>query len=267
MTNTADCESNIRADILEAIRKAWPRDVVEMLAHFAYDDGEEQQCYLAEVFDELRRGLASIKGASLMYERAADGTSPQHQTQRHPSLWDDDDDLPMDDGEPDASYHLFFLGLRAPEAQFETESQEPVDYDDEDAEMKLVNGTGSVGCAVAVSLVAPLALIVPDSIEQYDSGTHTCPSIDPHIFHIDGGPMDMDDFIRNEHSHEAYDLICELRNEITGVLESLGISVLAKDEAEKPAPWLKAGEGAWIGQDGCGDEIRVRHAFFFRGIY
>ena len=232
-------ESTISPNALKAIQEAWPHDIVEMPHPLDLDDEDEDR-HLASVFEDLRDRLSAIEGASLMSERASDGTSPQDKPPPKPSFWDDDDAW-LEGGfdEPEASYHLFFLGLTDPAVQFETESEEPVDYDDEDAGMHLVKGAGTVGCAIAVSLVAPVALIVPDQMEHYDDGSHSNPSIDVHIFDLDGTPMDMDDFIRNEHSQEAYDLICELRNEITDVLQSLGITVLPKDDAEKPAPWLK----------------------------
>ena len=270
MTRTPDDESTIRPDILEAIREAWPNGVVEMPPPFALDD-EDEDCYLVGVFDELHDGLSAIKGASIMHERASDGTSPEDRASAQRMLWDDDDD---DDpwamggsDEIDASYHIFFLGLTDPKMKFETESEELVDHDEEPPETQLVKGTGTVGCLVAVSLVAPLALIVPDQMEQFDDGSRPCPDIGPHVFHVNGGPMDMDEFIRVEHGQEAYDRVCELRTEITTVLESVKIAVLPADEAEKPVSWLKSGEGAWIGKENTGDETRVRHAFFFRGIY
>ena len=269
LTRKECTEPPIRPDILEAIRAAWPNGVVEMPSPLDLDFEDEDR-YLAGVFEELRGGLSAIKGASIMYERESDGTSPEDSAGAPRMLWDDDDDDSWEMGgfdEPNASYHLFFLGLTDPKLKFETESEELVDHGEEPPDTQLVKGTGTVGCLVAVSLVAPLALIVPDQVEQYDDGSIPCPDIGPHVFHVNGGPVDMDEFIRVEHGQEAYDRICELRTEITTVLESVKIAVLPKDEAEKPIPWLKSEEAAWIGKENTGDETRVRHAFFFRGIY
>lgn len=235
-------DSNIQKDILEGIRKAFPDGLVEI----AFDPDES---YFFEVYPELEEKLSQIKGTNVLYEREWNPDPVWY----HDS--DPDEDLP-DWIEDVSSYHLFFLGLTGQKFQFETEDETPSE-DDED-ELEKVAGTGTVGCSVGVSLIAPFALVTFNTYESFENGSQTIPDVQASIFTDAGAPIDTAFYYRERWGDEVFQALCALRNEILEILGSCGISLLPEEEANKPVPWLKPGE-AFLGEN-----ITVRDAFFFQ---
>ena len=267
MANDQPDETDIREDILEAIHTAFPDGTVDM----PFDD---EECHLAYVFDELRAKLAAIEGTHIPYERKPYGGSE----------WEEDagpEESLADSSGPSSSYHLFFVGLSDAKFRYQTETDDP-DYDSEERGFDLrdiegdeepgedrvggtVRGEGTPGCVTAVSLVAPFALIEMGTMEHYDTGGYTVPDIGPRFFSESGEPVDSDIGVRETVGEEAYARLCQLRDEIAGRLDSVGIAVLPREEGAKPATFLEPGEDAWIGTEYTGSPTTVGDAFFFRG--
>jgi hypothetical protein len=257
MTN----DTTIRPDVLEVIRRTFPKGVVDMPL-----DLEEN--YFDRVYPKLRARLARLKGATILYERDGAGEIiSETGEQRRWSGRDDDDEDFADDREQagselSSSYHVFFVGLTDPRWQRPCETEEEVD---DQGTREIVEGTDTFGCSVGVSLLAPMVIIKLNGMSQYDNGDRSIPDIDGYYEDADGRHLSADDFYRDAVDAPTFQVLQDLRAAITRVLGSVRIPVLAAEEADKPVPWLRAGEGAFVGKKATGHDITVRDAFFFRG--
>ena len=152
--------TDIKKDILAAIEGAFPDDIVEMSISF-------DESYLRESYPGLKIKLSRIEGAELSYERDAAG-GPRWEE------YSDPEEDPPDWSEQASSYHLFFVGLTEERFQYIIESEVPDEYDN----MQKVEGIGFIGCTVAISLIAPYALIKLRSFERLEDGSETCPRLE-----------------------------------------------------------------------------------------
>ena len=186
------------------------------------------------------------------------------------------DEFPSD--EPLRSYHVYCVGLRGERFSYpiETETFGEVDVDDEGHEhdeedggdlpgrSARVRGTATVGCTVAVSLLAPVALVMPDVLERSDDGeVMTEPTPHPTRFSLEGQPLDAlspDQPDRQIIGDEGMQEVSALRERIVTLLEALDVAVLTDAEANTTVPGLRAGEGTLLADS---DRITVRDAFFF----
>ena len=248
MHNKKRKAANIGKDILDAIHKAFPNGIVEMSIRF-------DESYLRDIYPKLKMELSRIEGAELSYERDAKG-GPRGEESSDP------EEDPPDWSEQCSSYNLFFVGLTDQRFQYEYESEEP----DEDGNMHKVEGIGMIGCTVAVSLLAPYALIKLRCYERFEGGGETCPDIEHQIFSLEGGPIEMENHFRETMGEEAVQSIQALRATITKVLESFGITPLPREDEEKPVPRLQAGEEVFVGKEHTGKDITVQEALFFREL-
>lgn len=150
--------SDIRKDILETLDKIFPDDVIEMW-------GGIEESYLGDVYEELSDKLSAIETATLEYERDWQGNDPRYDNDGEFPAWrfeEEDPDEPLDMGDIDSSYHVFFLGLKGEQFRFDTEGETT----DEDGKWVKVNCTGTFGCCVGISLLAPFAMIVPATMNN-----------------------------------------------------------------------------------------------------
>jgi hypothetical protein len=160
-------ETPIRADILQVLRTAFPDEVVAM-----YFESEARP--LDDLFPELRAKFLHLREAQLLYERGARPVARP---------WDDEEEDPplTDDGT--YSYCLLFLGLRDERFQYQSD-----DFtEEEDGTRRDLEWTGTIGCVVALSEVAPVAFIRFGSFEVAEQeGEHTIPDIDDSVFTLEG---------------------------------------------------------------------------------
>jgi hypothetical protein len=243
-------KTEIPKHIVEALKQAWPDGVLDMRL-------DSDESYFWDVYEKLKQDLSRVEGGLLLYERDAKG-GPHWAEGSDP-----DEDLPNWDEEP-RSYHLFFISPADGAMSFDIESEEP----DENDVLHSVNGKGTVGCAVGVSLLASFAVIVLDSIENYESGSYKNPDIEPHIVSNDGKKFWADEsgeaYCKELLGEEGLPALLELRAKITRVLESHRLEVLGADALRQPVPWLRGGEEALVGQ--AGEPVTVRTALFFHGL-
>ena len=257
--------SEIREDILAAIRRIHPGRIVDI-------DCDVDDSYLWNVYSEIQDGLSEIEGATLPYEREWEG-NPDWEGR---SNWDDDEDswedLPMEE-ELISSYHLFFLELTEVDFKFTIENDEDDEWeDDEDDEDdwddeeggRRRKGTGTVGCAVAVSVLTPFALIEFSDRVAFDDGSLSEPDIFSHVFDVGGEPVDMGAYFQESMGDRTVQRLASLREDITRILKTQGVTVVPAEEAKKPVPWLRPEEGVLAGA--AGEELTVRDAFFFRSM-
>lgn len=194
-----------------------------------------------------------------------------------PIWWDqsDPEEDPPDEVERSRSYHLFFVSPEGKAFTFETEAEgfeepELVTEEFEEAEWGgdllpcRVPGTGRTGWVVAVSLVAPFAVIEFGDVVAFEDGSTTEAAIESYGETAGGEPTTPEEHFRTSKGAQAYKTLVSLRAKISEILEKCGIIVLPAEEWRKPAPWLRGGEDTLIGVEG--KAICVLDAFFFEEL-
>ncbi len=253
MTRKRNPDAGLREDAREAVDRAWPEGVVDM----AFDADES---YFWDVYPKLAAAVQRIKGARLVHEREPEGG---------PVWFDhsDPEEEPPDDQERSRSYHLFFV---CPEGQafvYETEMQSlgGLGEDDENEwPMETVTGTGRTGWSVAVSLLAPFAVITLSDMETFEDGCTSEPSIESLGFTDMGQRIDPEAEFRKFKGEPAFEVLLKLRGRICDILSRYGIGILPEEEWRKPVPWLRADDEVLVGT--AGEPIRVLDALFFEGL-
>jgi hypothetical protein len=253
--------ANLRQDVQEAIDRVWPKGIVEM--PFDWDDS-----YFHEVYTKLSGAFDRIPRAQV-FEREAE---------REAVWWDGSDpeqDL-LDNMEPSRSYHVFFVSPDGEAFAYETEIEtisEPEEITEdceeagwgEDAPVILVPGKGRTGWVVAVSLLAPFAVIELGDVASFEDGSTDEAEIEPYAETADCQRIDLEERFRKMKGAAAYEILVRLRAKISGILEKSGIAVLPAEEWRKPAPKLRGGKETPMGVEGRA--IRVLDAFFFEDIF
>lgn len=256
--------SDLPPHIVAALRKAYPDDLIEMPIVY-----EENPFW--ETYDKLEYSLSSLTGARLIYEHEPHGES-------HWNPGSDPDEDPPDWDEHSRSYHVFFLSPNGARFKYETEHEVlgEDEFDDEEEEneefgeetepgqARIVKGHGRIGLSVAVSVVAPFALITLDRLVNFEDGSETEPDLGPSVFTEEGEAMDPTAYILELAGKDAPPVLRDLSARIAGILERHQISVLAPEDARKLVPWLQGGEEVFAGVGG--QPITVREAFFFEGM-
>jgi hypothetical protein len=150
---------DLRADVREAIERAWPDGVVKM----AFDSDES---YFRDVYPKLEVAMQRFQGARLVHEREPEGG---------PAWFDDSDpeEYSPDEQEPSRSYHLFFVCPDGEAFTYQTEMEtlDTLDDNEEDENelpREAVAGSGITGWSVAVSLLAPFAVITLSDMESFE---------------------------------------------------------------------------------------------------
>jgi hypothetical protein len=246
--------------VQEAIDRIWPDSIVEIPL-------DPDESYFFELHPKLTRALRHIRNTGLVYEREADGG---------PVWWEESDPEgdPPDEIERSRSYHTFFISPNGKGFTFETEADsvtEPEFMTDDFAEagwgeeppVSRISGSGRTGWVVAVSLLAPFAVIELGDMVTFEDGSTTEAEIESFGQTADGELIDPEKNFREVYGARACRTIVSLRAKIAEILEGFGIAVLPAEEWQKPAPWLRGTEGTLIGD---GKAIRVLDAFFFESL-
>jgi hypothetical protein len=253
--------ANLRKDVQEAIDRVWPKGIVEM--PFDWDDS-----YFHEVYTKLSGAFNRIPRAQV-FEREAE---------REAAWWDGSDpeqDL-LDNMGPSRSYHVFFVSPDGEAFAYETETEtlaEPEGITEEfeeagredDPPVILVPGKGRTGWVVAVSLLAPFAVIGLGDVAAFEDGSTDEAEIEPYAVTADGQRIDLEEQFREMKGAAAYEILVRLRAKISGILEKCGIALLPAEEWRKPVPELSGGVETPMGAEGRA--IRVLDAFFFEDIF
>lgn len=253
--------AGLRQDVQEAIERLWPHGVVDM-------DFDSEGSYFWDVYPKLAKALARIKGARLVHEREPDG---------EPDWWDESDreEDPSDDIGSSRSYHLFFLSPEGEAFAYETETEawlEPEFDEDELGEdefedeftTETIPGRGRTGWSVAVSLLTPFAVITLDEMATFEDGSTSEPGIESHGLTEEGDRVDPEEHFRKFGGQQAFEVLLKLRGRIVDLLGKHGICVLPQEEWQKPVPWLRGDEEAFVGT--MDEPVRVLDAFFFEWL-
>ena len=254
-------DTSLRRDVQEAIDRIWPDGIVEM----SFDPDKS---YFFELHPKLSSALRRIWNTRLVHEREADGG---------PVWWEESDpeEDPPDEIEQSRSYHTFFVSPDGECFTFETVAEgitEPEFMTDDFAEagwgeesrVSRISGSGRTGWVVAVSLLAPFAVIELGDVVTFEDGSTTETEIESYAQTADGELIDPEKNFRELNGARAYKTIVSLRAKIVLILERFGIAVLPAEEWQKPAPWLRGTEETLIGLNG--KAIRVLDAFFFESL-
>jgi hypothetical protein len=248
--------SDLREDVREVVERAWPDGVVEM----AFDSDES---WFGDVYPKLAVALQRIRGAQLVHESEPEGGA----------VWFDDSDEeedPPDDREPSRSYHLFFVCPEGKAFSYETEIErfaEPdreVDEDESELPREVIAGRGRTGWSVAVSLLAPFAVITLGDMETFEDGSSCGPTLESHAIAETGQRIDPEAEFLKFKGEQAFQILLKLRGRICDILDKRGISVLPESEWRKPVPGMKADAGVFAGT--AGEPLRVLDTLFFEGL-
>jgi hypothetical protein len=117
---------------------------------------------------------------------------------------------------------------------------------------------------VAVSLVAPFAVVTLDQMEVFENGTQSEPDVEPHLFSLDGRKLDPEDHYRELVDEAGFTLLRNLRAEILRALGEFTVAIIPEEDLDRPVGWLRANEEVVVGL--AGEPITVRDAFFFRRV-
>ena len=89
---------------------------------------------------------------------------------------------------------------------------------------------------MALSVLAPVALVKFDDMEQLDDGSEILPEVGDRIFDLDFKPVDLESHFRSRMGDEATQALKTLADRIATTLEAHGIRVLSKHELAMPSP-------------------------------
>ncbi|HLP59641.1 MAG TPA: hypothetical protein VK186_12455, partial [Candidatus Deferrimicrobium sp.] len=229
--------STIRNDILETLDQIYPDKMIEMW------NGVEVS-YLEEIYEGLQNDLAEIEPAAIEYERDwtgddlececegceecaeaeededEDETSEEDEASLVAEEKEADLEEPSEDDNLASSYHLFFLALQGDQFEYECQAEDL----DEKGNTVTLNGIGVVGCCVAVSLLAPFAIVTPASMEIYDDDSCTFPDIDLHYISSNKDANHLEDYIDANFTglleKEDIQVLNDLMNRVTTVLDA-----------------------------------------------
>lgn len=239
-----------------------PRPDVEVALEDAFPDGEVvpvwlEGSWMIDAWGTLKAELSQLPGASLLHEH-----SPHEAVGWSVDLGFDDDETAswrdLNWGEPERSYGLFFLGPEGEGFRFEIESE----FLDEEGRLYPTSGVGHVGWAVAVSAVAPFALLRVRSLDT-EEGVPSLPDIETRFFDEAGRPQPEEAFHRETLTEREGEVLDALRERIVAVLKGRGIATLTEEEVTMPIPWLRASEEVFA-TPGPEGSLTVEDGLFFR---
>ncbi len=239
--------NQIPKDVALAIKKCWPKGVVE---EFATDES-----YFHQIHPRLQRDLRRIRGTSLLWQTEDEEIGAGCDRDEN------DGPAPSDEWQ---SYYVFFLTPDGEDFQFEdeTEGLEPPEDPEQAFTETTYPGEGSIGCAAGICLAAPYAAINLSSCSHYEDGTISVPDVESFIYSDKThGRVDTDQYHREILTQKAFQKLKALRHEIAGILAKHRIHVLDKRVLNLYVAGLKASEEVFLEEP-----LRVRDAFFFRGV-
>jgi hypothetical protein len=231
--------------VADAIRQAWPDGVIDMPV-----DSDDAPFW--DVCPRLKAALSHIPQGAVFYERDPRG-GPKWDETSNP------DEDPPGWHAGSRSYYLFFVSSTDERCTFATDTLEP----DEEGIERRFQGKGRIGYVVAVSLVAPFALVTLDQMEAFENGTKSEPDVEPHIFDPQGR-VDSEDYYRELLDEAGFMALRTLRAEIVRVLGKYPVAVIPQEDLDRPVRWLRASEDVVVGL--AGEPITVRDAFFFFSV-
>ena len=236
-------QTELPKHLADAIRDAWPDGVIDVSV-------DRDDAPFWDVYQKLKAALSRFRRSAIFFEREPEG-GPRWDETSNP------DEDPPDWHDASRSYGLFFVSSIDERLRFETDTNEP----DEEGIERRFQGEGRIGYVVAVSIVAPLAVVALDQMEVFENGSRSEPDVEPHIFDLDGRKVDPEDHYREFVDEAGFTVLKGLRAEIVRVLGRFAVAVIPEGDLERSVRWLRASEDVVVGEP-----ISVRDAFFFRSV-
>ncbi len=235
-SNAASSVVEIPRELVAAIKRSWPRDVVE--------EFDTDESYFHEIRHQIERDLRRISGVSLVW-----------QTEDVDRGACDDEDEALPSYSEWQSCHVFFVSPEGDEFRFEDET---IGEDPGDGTETAFSGEGRFGLSLTISLAAPVAAIGVSSYSHYEDGGYTIP--DPmsslHMNEETGIVISANEYFRDCLGQEMFQKLEILREQITSIVALRHISVL-ESVLDLPVQSLKADQEVFVGKPVC-----VRDAFF-----
>jgi len=236
-SNAASSVVEIPRELVAAIKRSWPRDVVE--------EFDTDESYFHEIRHQIERDLRRISGVSLVW-----------QTEDVDRGACDDEDEALPSYSEWQSCHVFFVSPEGDEFRFEDET---IGEDPGDGTETAFYGEGRFGISLTISLAAPVAAIGVSSYSHYEDGGYTIP--DPmsslHMNEETGIVISANEYFRDCLGQEMFQKLEILREQITSIVALRHISVLDESVLDLPVQSLKADQEVFVGKPVC-----VRDAFF-----
>ena len=236
-SNAASSVVEIPRELVAAIKRSWPRDVVE--------EFDTDESYFHEIRHQIERDLRRISGVSLVW-----------QTEDVDRGACDDEDEALPSYSEWQSCHVFFVSPEGDEFRFEDET---IGEDPGDGTETAFSGEGRFGLSLTISLAAPVAAIGVSSYSHYEDGGYTIP--DPmsslHMNEETGIVISANEYFRDCLGQEMFQKLEILREQITSIVALRHISVLDESVLDLPVQSLKADQEVFVGKPVC-----VRDAFF-----
>src|SRR2546422_192591 len=204
-SNAASSVVEIPRELVAAIKRSWPRDVVE--------EFDTDESYFHEIRHQIERDLRRISGVSLVW-----------QTEDVDRGACDDEDEALPSYSEWQSCHVFFVSPEGDEFRFEDET---IGEDPGDGTETAFSGEGRFGISLTISLAAPVAAIGVSSYSHYEDGGYTIP--DPmsslHMNEETGIVISANEYFRDCLGQEMFQKLEILREQITSIVALRHISV------------------------------------------
>jgi hypothetical protein len=222
MKRKGEPAQKLRGDVAEALARLWPDGMVEL--NVDYEDS-----WFLKLQPKVARAFKRLKGAHMLFERAAEGDPSSR------------------------SYQLYFIVPDGAAFEFTTETEDYID-----GSLETAHGDGRTGWCVAISLLAPFAVIMLSERIAQDDGVIMEPALELFLETFNGEPIDPEEHFREMVAEEAFSQLTVVRHKIAEALERYGVTVLPREEWKKRAPALRLGEGV-----SAQEPLRVLDALFF----
>ena len=203
--------------LVDLLNYLWPEGVIQMF--------QLQESAFWDLHPEIDRKLRGIKGVRVLFERA-----PEQPVE---SSEDPDDSVVLLLDEPVRSYYLYFLSPIRPEFHYHID--------------RTPAGQGDIGLVLALSLVAPVAMMRSARREVFEDGT----TLDPDIT----GDSGLASVTVPPGSESVADSLIQ---SVTRIMEAAEIMVLPPALLQVPVDGLTADPDLALEAP-----VTVRDAFFF----
>ncbi len=247
-----DADPGLPPDIAAVLADAYPRGMIDVV-------WDEEAA--ATERNRLRGRLGKVPGLRLLYVSPAAGDLSSSYTRTDDDSGDDREDEMRDWDDLERSYTVFFLSPSGNGFDYAVQDEGV----DEEGRTHPVVGSGRIGWAVAVSLVAPYALLRVSSLESTQGQATSFPDIEPCFFDEGGRGVPADRVFMEMLDVGDKRQMQQARKRIMRVLKDADIVVLGDEEVGRPIPELDAEPDILVGVEE-GMPLTVEDAFFFRYI-
>lgn len=225
--------------LTQQVEKAWPERIIDFMK-LDFD-----RSYLAPIVDPVRAALLQVEPACAFYEKKPALSS---------WMSDDATDLPTE-GEFPRSYHLFFVGPLGDQFEGPCETVEETP----EGTLNTIRGKYRWGWTVALSYVAPVAVLVSDTVSEYANGSLDYLELNL-VYGDEQSPEHQS--TQDRLAADAWQKLATMRERIVALLNQHGIQALPREALGAPLKQFQTAENTLVDSD----ELLVKDAFFFRSI-